>query len=120
MTGVPTVWVVVIALVVAVFGSAGVSTLLTVRTVNRKTMSAAKLDEESADKADAEARKLISEAGVVLLQPLMKRARELEQQLAAAQAELQTLRTQIGGLTKEITELRDENERLRDVKPWRP
>jgi peptidoglycan hydrolase CwlO-like protein len=120
VSNVPTVWAVVIGIVIAVFGSAGVSTLLTVRPVNKKTMSAAKLDEESADKADAEARKLISEAGVVLLQPLMKRARELEQQLAAAQTELAALRSQIGDLTKEVTELRDENDRLRDVKPWTP
>lgn len=120
MSNIPAVWAVAIMLVVAVFGSAGVASLLTVRAVNKRTMAAAKLDEETADRADAEARKLVTEAGVILLEPLTRRAEKLEQQLTAALADAENLRTKIAEMSKEMTELRDENTRLRDEKPWRP
>lgn len=115
MSGLPTVWAVVIALVVAVLGTAGVTSLLTVRAVNRKTLAGARLDEESATKADAEARKLVSEASAFLIEPLTRRAKALEHELATASAELAGLRTQMNEMAKELTELRDENNRLRQT-----
>lgn len=114
MNSLPTVWAVAIALVVAVLGTAGVTSLLTVRAVNRKTLAGARLDEESATKADAEARKLVSEASAFLIEPLTKRAKDLELDLATASAELASLRSQMNEMAKELTQLRDENTRLRE------
>ena len=117
MTGLPAGWAIVISLIVAIVGTAGITSLLTVRAVNRRTMAAAKLDEESADKADAEARKIVAEASAFLMEPLMKRAKALEEQLNTAQAEVTALRNQISSMTKEVLELRDENSRLRGESP---
>lgn len=111
--GLPPVWAVAIALVIAVLGSAGISSLLTVRSLNRKTLSEARKTAEDADLADANSRKVLSETSVILLEPLVKRAKELEQQLATAQAEVQQLRGQVAAMSKELGELRDENARLR-------
>lgn len=115
--GLPIGWTITIVLVVAVLGSAGISSLLTVRAMNRKTMSEAQKADEDADLADASARKIVSEASAILLDPLVKRARALEDQLAAAQAEVQELRGQVHQMSKEINELRDENAGLRRREP---
>lgn len=111
MSGIPTFWAVVIALVVAVVGTAGVTSLFTIKAVNRRTMAGAKLDEESADKADAEARKLVSEASAFLVEPLMRQAKALKEQLDAATAELTELRNQVSAMSKELHELRGEDPR---------
>jgi uncharacterized membrane-anchored protein YhcB (DUF1043 family) len=116
VNNIPTLWAIVIALVVAIVGTAGVTSLLTVRAVNRKTLAGARLDEENADKADAEARKVVAEASAFLIDPLTKRAKALEQELATASAELASLRNQMSEMAKELTELRDENQRLKDGK----
>lgn len=115
--GLPVGWSIVILLIVTVIGSAGLSSLLTVRAVNRKTISEAKQAGEDADLADANSRKVVSEASAILLEPLVRRAKELEQQLAQAQAEVQELRGQVHQMTKEMGELRDENARLRGDDP---
>lgn len=111
--GLPMGWSVVILLVVTVVGSAGISSLLTVKSLNRKTLSEAKKAGEDADLADANSRKVVSEASALLLEPLVRRAKALEEQLAAAQAEVQQLRGQVSEMSKEIGELRDENAALR-------
>ena len=49
----------------------------------------------------------------MLLEPLMKRVKDLQDQLAAAQAEVSELRGQVHQMTKEVGELRDENALLR-------
>jgi phage shock protein A len=109
----PLGWFIAIALIVAVIGSAGLSSLLTVRAVNRKTISEAQKADEDADLADASARKVVSEASAMLLEPLMRRAKALEEQLAIAQAEVEQLRGQVHQMSKEMGELRDENTVLR-------
>lgn len=111
--GLPMGWTIAIMLIVAVIGSAGVSSLLTVRAVNRKTISEAQKADEDADLADASARKVVSEASAMLLEPLMRRAKALEEQLTAAQAEVQELRSQVHQMSKEMGELREENHKLR-------
>jgi len=113
MNTIPSVWAIAISLVVAVVGSAGVTSVLTIRSVNRKTLAEARMNNESADKADAEARRVVSEASVSLIEPLTKRAKALEQELATASAELASLRNQMNEMAKELNELRDENIRLR-------
>ena len=120
MNSLPPLWAVIVALVVAVLGTAGITSLLTVRAVNRKTLASAKLDEESAEKAEAEARKIeaearkaAAEASEFLIGPLTRRAKQLEENLAAAIAETADLRRQLGEMSKELTQLRDENQRLR-------
>lgn len=113
MNNIPTTWAVVISLVVAIVGTAGVTSLLTVRAVNRKTLAGARLDEQNADKADAEARKVVAEASAFLIDPLTRRAKALEEELATASAELASLRTQMYEMAKELTQLRDENVKLR-------
>jgi uncharacterized coiled-coil DUF342 family protein len=128
--GLPPVWTIIIALVVVCVGSAGISSLLTVRSLNRRTLSEARKAGEDADLADANSRKVVAEASALLLEPLAKRAkdlekqleameplarraRDLERQLATAQAELQQLRGQVSEMSKELTELQEENARLR-------
>jgi uncharacterized membrane-anchored protein YhcB (DUF1043 family) len=110
---IPTLWAVVIAMVVAIVGTAGITSLLTVKAVNRKTLAGARLDEENADKADAEARKVVAEASAFLIDPLTRRAKVLEQDLATASAELSALRNQMAEMAKELTALREENAELR-------
>lgn len=112
-SNIPTLWAVVIALVVAIVGTAGITSLLTVKAVNRKTLAGARLDEENADKADAEARKVVAEASAFLIDPLTRRAKALEQDLATASAELTSLRNQMAEMVKELNELREENHQLR-------
>lgn len=111
--GVPTGWAIAIALIVLMVGSAGISSLLTVKSLNRRTLSEAQKADEDADLADASARKILSEASAILLEPLTRRAKALEDQLAAAQAEVQELRGQVHQMSKEMGELRDENAALR-------
>lgn len=113
MTGIPSFWAVIIALVVAVVGTAGVTSLLTIKAVNRKTLAEARLNNENADKADADARRAVAEASVSLIEPLTRRAKQLEQELQTAQAELQGLRNSMAEMTKELADLRYENQRLR-------
>lgn len=115
--GIPSVWAVVIALVVAVVGTAGITSLLTIKAVNRKTLAEARLNNESADKADAEARRVVVEASVSLIEPLTRRAKALEHDLSTASAELTSLRNQVSEMAKELSELRDENARLRGSTP---
>jgi uncharacterized protein HemX len=115
--GLPIGWTIAIAIIVAIIGSAGISSLLTVRSLNRKTLSEAQKADEDADLADASARKVISEASAMLLEPLMRRAKALEEQLAAAQSEVRELRDQVHQLTKEMASTQDENSRLRGNAP---
>lgn len=115
-SGLPLGWTIVILLVVAVIGSAGISSLLTVKSLNRRTLSEAQKADEDADLADASARKVVSEASAMLLEPLMRRAKALEEQLAAAQAEVQELRGQVHQMSKELEGQRRENEALRGGK----
>lgn len=129
-------WLVVAGLLVALLTSAGLASLLTVAATKRKTISEARKAEEDADRADAEARKVISEATLQLMQPLINRAAELEARLRAtedelvqanrtaaeltrslqeAQVETQGLRNQVDQMSKDLTALQVENERLRGV-----
>jgi septal ring factor EnvC (AmiA/AmiB activator) len=85
-------------------------------------------------KTDADAAKVLSESAIAFLAPARAEIGELERRLRSAnqrvnsleealrksEQEVATLRTQVGQMTKDMTELRDENERLRDQKPWRP
>lgn len=114
-------WFEVAALVVAaLLGSGGLAALATARAVNRRTLSEAKKAEQDADRADAEARKLVSETMLTLLKPAKDRADALEQELKESQqmvallrAELQTMRNEVDRMTKEMASLQDENDRLR-------
>jgi phage shock protein A len=106
-------WSIVIMLVVSVLGSAGISSLLTVKSLNRRTLSEAKKAGEDADLADANSRKVVSEASALLIEPLLRRAKALEEQLTAAQAEVQELRGQVAAMSKEMVALSEENVRLR-------
>ena len=58
--GLPVGWAVAIGFLVAIIGSAGISSLLTVKSLNRKTISEAQKADEDADLADASARKVVS------------------------------------------------------------
>lgn len=132
-------WQTVAALIVAVGGAAGLSSLITVRATARRTVGEAKRAEQDADKADAEARKVISEATMTLMQPLIDRANTLESKLRhteseldkahvavrdltlslqQAQAETTGLRNQVDLMSKELQAQQDEVERLRRVQHW--
>lgn len=115
--GLPTGWAIAIAVIVALLGTAGLSSILTVRAMNRRTLSEARKAAEDADLADASARKVVAEASAMLLEPLMRRAKALEEQLTAAQVEVQELRGQVHQMTKEMGVLRDENRNLREHPP---
>lgn len=116
MSTIPPLWAVAIALVAAIVGTAGVTSFFTIKSVNRKTIAEARLNNENADKADAEARRAVSEASVSLIEPLTRRAKALENELATASAELTSLRNQMAEMAKELNELRDENHKLRTGK----
>lgn len=113
MSTIPPLWAVVIGLVAAVVGTAGITSFFTIRSVNRKTIAEARLNHENADKADAEARRAVSEASVSLIEPLTRRAKLLEEELSTASSALASLRNQMSEMAKELSELREENHRLR-------
>lgn len=128
-------WQIAALIIAALVGGGGIASLFTVKSIAKRTTSEARKFEQDADKADAEARKVLSEATVSLMQPLIVRAGELEKKLHAtevelssakraaeeltrslehAQAETQDLRAQVDQMSKDMTALQQENERLRD------
>jgi chromosome segregation ATPase len=127
-------WLQVVGYLATILASAGLSALLTIRSTNRKTTSEGRKAEQEADRADVEARKMLSEATLQLMQPLVNRAQDLEVRLRTteqellqakrlteqltdslreAQAETLGLRAQVDQMSKELTALHMENERLR-------
>lgn len=115
--GLPVGWSIAIALIVLAVGSSGISVLLTVRSLNRKTLSEAKKNNEDAELADANSRKAVVESTLLLLEPLSRQAKSLDEQLTAAQAEVRELRNQVAQMAKEMTVLQEENARLRGDAP---
>jgi chromosome segregation ATPase len=116
-------------------GGEGLRLLLTARSTSRKQIAEAKAAEQAAEKSDAEARKVISDATLQLMQPLIARAEQLEtrlrstedelsaarkvaneltRSLQAAQAETANLRSQVDAMSKDLAAQQDEIHRLRN------
>ena len=127
-------WLQAVGYILTAVISAGLAALLSVRATNRKTISESHKADQEADKADAEARRVISDAARELIEPLTKRAQDLDHRLRSAeqellearrltetltdslreaQAETASLRVQVDEMSKELTALHSENERLR-------
>lgn len=68
-------------------------------------------------KVEADFAQVISSAATSLVEPLRRRAEELEQKLLAAQAEVQQLRTQMAQMTKDLLAAQEELARLKG-EPW--
>jgi peptidoglycan hydrolase CwlO-like protein len=105
-------WMTIIAVVVSALGSGGLTRLLSVKTLARKLESEGHMSE-------AQATKVLTDASVSLLSPLMARLADADKQITAmteslrnAQAEVAELRGQVTGMSKDLDAAHQEIERL--------
>lgn len=105
-------WTTIIAVVVSALGSGGLTKLLSVKSTARKLESEGHMSE-------AQATKVLTDASVSLLSPLMARLADADKQITAltdnlrtAQAEVNELRGQVITMSKDLGVAHQEIERL--------